>query len=205
MRKLILKVARKIRLRFSSFYTWILSSSFESIGEGVRIDFPIRIENPESISIGRDSVLYQRSWYNPVSEWAGRKYNGKIKIGERVMLGYGLQISAASSIVIEDGAIIAAGVVIMDHMHEYRDPTVDTYTGPISEPRPVHIGKGAFLGVYCFIGPGVQIGEHAVVSANAVVTKDVPAYCIAIGNPARIIRFHDSSETNTARLSTVQG
>jgi maltose O-acetyltransferase len=40
------------------------------------------------------------------------------------------------------------------------------------------------------IGPGVQIGEHSFVSANSVVVNDVPAFSMAVGNPARIVRFH---------------
>ena len=61
---------------------------------------------------------------------------------------------------------------------------------PLTRPEPVRIGKRSFLGVNCFIGPGVQIGEHAVIAANAVVNKDVPSYCLAIGNPARVLRYH---------------
>ena len=196
MRKLILKVAIKLRYRFSAFHTWLWSNSVERIGEGVRIDFPIRIEQPGSISIGNGCILYSRSWFNPVAGWSGQQYNGKIVLGDRVHVGYGCQISAASSVVIEDDVTVAAGVVIVDHIHDHRHVGTAIFSAPISEPKPVRIGKQAFLGVYCFIGPGVQIGEHAVVAANAVVTKDVPAYCVAIGNPARLTRFHDPAVTD---------
>ncbi len=50
------------------------------------------------------------------------------------------------------------------------------------------IGNDVWIGQHATILPGVQIGDGAIVAANAVVTKDVPAYCIAGGNPARIIR-----------------
>lgn len=204
MRKLILKVATKLRFRFSEFHTWLWSNSLERIGERVRIDFPIRIEQPGSISLGNECILYSRSWFNPVAGWSGQKYNGKIVLGDRVMMGYGCQISAASSVVIEDDVIVAAGVVIVDHIHDHRYVDAAIFTAPLSEPKPVRIGKRAFLGVHCFIGPGVQIGEHAVVAANAVVTKDVPAYCIAVGNPARLTRFHDPAVTNE-QLTTAEG
>jgi acetyltransferase-like isoleucine patch superfamily enzyme len=196
MRKLILEVAKKLRFHFAAFHTWLWSSSFKKIGEGVRIDFPIRIEQPGAISIGNGCVLYSRSWFNPVTAWSGQQYHGTIVLGERVHVGYDCQISAASSIVIEDDATVAAGVVIVDHIHDHRHIEAEIFAAPLSEPKPVRIGKGAFLGVRCFIGPGVQIGAHAVIAANAVVTKDVPAYCIAIGNPARLTRFHDPAVTN---------
>jgi acetyltransferase-like isoleucine patch superfamily enzyme len=204
MRKLILKVSKKLRLRFAMFHTWLLRSSFESIGKNVRIDFPNRIEEPGSIAIGNNVGLYSRSWLNPVTLWCGTKYDGKIRMGDGVRIGYGCQISAASSITIDDDAAISSGVVIMDHMHDYRYIGRSIYRAPISEPRPVYIGKRAFLGAYCFIGPGVQIGEQAVVGANVVVTKDVPAYCVAVGNPARILRYHDPAGATLA-LSQTKG
>lgn len=205
MRKLIIKLARKIRLQFSRLHTWIWRSSFSSIGQGVRIDFPCRIEQPHLITVGDGCIFYPTAWLNPVVAWGDRQYNGRITLGNRVMVGYKTQISAAGSITIEDDVTVAAGVVIVDHTHDHRFPGVSIFEAPLSEPRPVHIGKRTFLGVNCFIGPGVQIGEQAVISANAVVTKDVPAYCIATGNPARFIRYHNPSETEEPTQPVVVG
>ena len=54
-----------------------------------------------------------------------------------------------------------------------------------------HIEAGASIGANATILPGVTIGEKAMVGAGAVVTKDVPAYAIVAGNPARIIRYEE--------------
>jgi acetyltransferase-like isoleucine patch superfamily enzyme len=199
MRKRILKLAKKVRYRWSAFYTWLWRSSLKRCGKNVRFDFPIRLEEPGSITVGSNVVIYPRAWLNPVSEWAGAKYAGEITLGDRVMIGYGVQISAAMSVVVEDDAVVSMGVVIVDHIHDHRHIDTTIFAAPLSKPSPVRIGRSAFLGVYSLIGPGVQIGEHAVVAANAVVTKDVPPFCIAIGSPARITRFHDPE---AARLSS---
>jgi acetyltransferase-like isoleucine patch superfamily enzyme len=53
---------------------------------------------------------------------------------------------------------------------------------------PVIIGDNVWIGDKATILPGVSIGNGAVIAANAVVTKDVPAYSVAAGNPARIIK-----------------
>jgi len=177
----------------------------KSCGQNVRIEFPVRLEQPSAITIGNEVVIYPRACINPVSEWAGVKYGGCIDIGDRVMIGYGVQISAAQSVVIEDEATIAMGVVIVDHIHDHRYPNIPIFAAPLSTPAPVRIGKGAFLGVYSLIGPGVQIGEHAVVAANAVVMKDVPSYCIAAGNPARVVRFHDPGATCEIETAVASG
>jgi acetyltransferase-like isoleucine patch superfamily enzyme len=135
-------------------------------------------------------MVYPRAWINVVSEWAGVQYNGEVRIGDRVGIGYGAQISAAESIVIEEDVALSAGVVIVDHIHDHRHMGLPVFKAPLSKPSPIRIGKGSFLGVHSFICPGVQIGEHAVVAANAVVVNDVPAFAMAAGNPARSVRFH---------------
>lgn len=191
MRRKILNLWKKISFRFSAFYTWMLSGEFKSCGSNVRFDFPVRIENPGSITMGSDVILYPRVWLNPVSEWRGIPYNGKIEIHDRVKMGYGVQISSAESIVIEEDVAIGAGVVVVDHIHDHRYPGIPVIDAPLSRPEPVRIGKRSFIGVYALIGPGVQIGEQAVIAANAVILKNVPSYCVAAGNPARIIRYHD--------------
>jgi acetyltransferase-like isoleucine patch superfamily enzyme len=191
MRRKILQLWKKISFRLATFYTWMKSSELKSCGKNTRFDYPVRIENPGSVSIGSAVILYPRVWLNPVTEWCGNHYNGKIELGDRVKLGYGVQISAAQSIIIEDDVAMGAGAVVVDHIHDHRYPAIPVIDAPLSIPEPVRIGKGSFLGVYCLIGPGVQIGEHAVIAANAVVLKDVPSYCLAAGNPARIVRFHD--------------
>jgi len=205
MRKKFLQLCKKLTYRFGRFYTWLLRSSLKSCGQDVRLDFPVRLDQPGSISLGAGTIIYPRTWISAVSDWAGVKYGGEVWIGNRVMISYGVQISAASFVVIEDDVTIASGVVIVDHVHDHRHIDVPVFAAPLSKPSPIRIGKSSFLGVHSLIGPGVQIGEHAVVAANAVVTKDVPPYCIAAGNPARVMtRFHNP-ETNNLPSNELSG
>jgi acetyltransferase-like isoleucine patch superfamily enzyme len=200
MRKSFLKVCKKLDQRFTRFHTWLWRSSLKSCGRNVSISYPVRLEQPGSISMGNDVILYPRVWINPVASWADGEYAGEIRLGDRVKLGYGVQISSAESVILEEDVAVAAGAVIVDHNHDHRHIDTSIFDAPISKPRPVRIGRGSFLGVHCLIGPGVQIGEHAVIAANAVVTKDVPSYCMALGNPARVTRFHDPRANNEASL-----
>ena len=62
------------------------------------------------------------------------------------------------------------------------------------QAQTVHIEKNAWVGAGALILPGVTVGENAIVGAGAVVTKDVPAYTIAGGNPCRVIRKRFSEE-----------
>lgn len=190
MRKKFLRLCGKINLRLCAMYTWLLRSSLKSCGKGVRLHFPIWFVKPESVSLGTGCFIYPRAWISVVTAWQGNTYDGEIRLGDRVGIGYEVQISAARSIVIEDDVWIARGVVIMDHVHDYRHLDVSIFEAPLSTPRPIRIGKGSFLGAHCMIGPGVQIGEHSIVTANSVVVNDVPAFSMAVGNPARVVGFH---------------
>lgn len=201
MRRFLLKLSVKIRYRWFGVYTWLLKGELKSCGKRVRFEYPVRLEQRHLITVGDGVIIYPRTWINPVSEWAGCRYDGQVILHNNVKIGYGVQISAAKLVEIEEEAALSTGCVIVDHLHDHMHLDMPIFLAPISDPLPVRIGRRAFLGVNCFIAPGVQIGEHAVVAANAYVTRDVPAYCAAIGNPARISRFYtpsDSSSTSDA-------
>ena len=189
MRKKFLRFCERVNLRLCATYTWLLRTSFKSCGPEVRLHFPVRFGKPESISLGRGCMIYPRAWINAVAAWNGSTYDGEIRLGDRVRIGYEVQISAARSIVIEDDVTISRGAVIVDHLHDYRRLDISIFDAPLSTPGPIRIGKGSFLGAHCMIGPGVQIGQHSLVSANSVVVNDVPAFSMAVGNPARVVRL----------------
>ena len=67
------------------------------------------------------------------------------------------------------------------------------------KPRPVVIGNNVWIGFDCCILPGVRIGEGSIIGARSVVDGDIPPYCIASGNPARIIRFPREKEDSLGR------
>ncbi len=203
MRKKLLGLEKKFRLLFSEFYTWLLRETLGECGVGVRIEYPVRLEHPENITIGSGTHIYPRTWLNCVCGWAGETYNGKLHLGRDVKIGYNVQISAALEITLEDGAAIGSGTVIMDHIHDYRYRDIPIFEAPLAKLAAVRIGKGSFLGVHCFVGPGVEIGEHAIVSANAVVLRDVPAYSIVAGNPARAVRYTNLESTGVPEPTVI--
>ncbi len=77
--------------------------------------------------------------------------------------------------------MLAANVQIISNNHDLHERHVITCL-------PVHIGKGAWIGAGATILPGVTVGDNAVVGAASVVTHDVPADVVVVGNPAKFIR-----------------
>ena len=106
-----------------------------------------------------------------------------IAVGKNVFINSGCKFQDQGGIVIDDGALIGHNVVLatLNHSLAVRDRQ-DLISGPI------RIGKNAWIGSNVTILPGVTVGDGAVVAAGAVVTKDVPAYTVAGGVPARVLR-----------------
>ena len=83
--------------------------------------------------------------------------------------------------------MIAANVQIITNNH-------DPYDLWILPCKQVLIKKCAWIGAGATILPGVCIGKHAIVGAGSVVTKDVPDYAVAVGNPAKVIKMLDKEK-----------
>ncbi len=97
-------------------------------------------------------------------------------IGDRAIL-YALgPIRIGARATVSQGAHLCAGT------HDIKDPS-----RPLLKP-PISIGNNAWVCADAFIGPGVVVGDGAIVGARAVAMKDVPANCIIAGNPARQVR-----------------
>lgn len=111
-----------------------------------------------------------------------------IRIGAGSRFGEGLFIQSSGLVEIGPHVLGSQRVFISDTSHRFDDASRPIIDQPMAEPRPVHIGRGAFLGVGCCVMPGVSIGENAVIGANAVVTADVPPHTVVAGVPARVIR-----------------
>lgn len=94
----------------------------------------------------------------------------------------GATITCASTIRIGKGASIARGAAIRDYDGHYIEEL------NYRTAKPITIGENVWIGYRALIMKGVTIGDGAIIGANSVVTHDIPAHCIAVGNPARVIR-----------------
>lgn len=154
---------------------------------------PAIVTCPHRIHVGSGVLIHGRAWLSVVEEHHGHRFTPLLRIGDGTVLGHDLLVACVGEITIGARVLASDRVFIGDTFHDYRDPTAPIADQPMREPRAVHIGDGAFLGVNAVILPGVDIGPRAYVGAGAVVADDVPANAVVAGNPARVVRSYDAA------------
>ena len=114
---------------------------------------------------------------------------GYIHIGAGSSIHPGCQLKAyVQPILVGAGVMIAANVAIYSYDHGMM-PGVLISEQPLVGKAPVVIGDNAWVGTGAIILSGVNVGEGAVIGAGSVVTRDIPANAIAVGNPARVVKY----------------
>ena len=108
-----------------------------------------------------------------------------LDIGRNVEIGYDCLFGGVnpSGIHLEDNVVVSARTVILDHDNAY----YYTFDGDVV-CGDVRIREGSFIGIGCVIYPGVTIGPRAIVGALSFVKSDIPPFCVAAGQPARVVR-----------------
>ena len=105
----------------------------------------------------------------------------RISIGDHTFINYGALISAYKDIKIGHHCLLGHYTLLLDN-NGVEGREVPTPSAPVA------IGDHVWIGSHVIILPGVSIGHHAVVGAGSVVTESIPPRCLAVGNPARVLR-----------------
>jgi acetyltransferase-like isoleucine patch superfamily enzyme len=160
------------------------------IGAHSRVDFwKLKARDRNSIEVGANSMLASRVVYE--------KSGARLRVGSRSFIGLGL-MSIAESVDIGDDVMISWGATIVDHnshsirarerAHDVEQWIRGRKDWSGVKIAPVQIENRAWLGFNVSVLPGVIIGEGAIVGACSLVTKSVPPWTIAAGNPAGVLR-----------------
>lgn len=195
-------IIQKIRRSGMTETTWAVSSILiQKIASFLRISMWRSrgyLIHP-SVFLGRNIVFFQGKKHmlrvgkhvfigDGVRIKAG--FDGSVMIGDNVYIHDYSCIFAQKKLSIGDNTLISPQVFITDFNHRYTKvgihEALDTEQGYVSSQ--VAIGKNVWIGAHAVILPGVTIGDGVVIGAGSVVTKSVPPYSVAVGNPARVIK-----------------
>lgn len=179
------------KLKSNEMRSYWLNGLFKLCHRTVRFGYIGQLHGFACISIGEKTCfgdnLYLTAW--PELCTSGKEPN--LSIGSNCSFGAYNHITCANRVTIGDSLLTGKWVTITDNSHGETDkPTLGMrpMERPITSKGPVIIGNNVWIGDKATILPGVTIGDGAVIAANAVVTKDVPAYSVVGGNPARVIK-----------------
>ena len=116
----------------------------------------------------------------------GAAFSHRIELGNNS--GIGINASISGRCIIGDDVMMGPNCTIYSRNHATNDTTKPMRLQGFDEEKPVVIGDDVWIGGNVIILPGVHIGSHSIIGAGAVVTKDVPEYSLAAGNPAIVKR-----------------
>lgn len=114
---------------------------------------------------------------------------GNVIIGERTIIGIGNTI--IGPVTVGNDVMLAQNIVVSGMNHGYEDINL-----PPSRQKDICkqivIEDEVWIGANSVITAGVSIGKHSIIGAGSVVTKNIPPFCIAVGNPAKVIKSYNS-------------
>jgi acetyltransferase-like isoleucine patch superfamily enzyme len=157
----------------------LMAPFYQHRGRGAVIHRSVRMDTPpyRRFSLGRKSVIESFSCINNAV--------GDVIIGDHTRVG--LHNTIIGPVTIGSHVNLAQGITVTALNHNFSDSTLRIDEQGVST-TPVVIGDDVWIGANAVILPGVTIGRHVVVAAGAVVTKDVPDYCVVAGVPAKVVK-----------------
>jgi acetyltransferase-like isoleucine patch superfamily enzyme len=154
-------------------------------GDGLLVGTQVSFKHLETMEIGSSCFLGNGVFLQ------GR-YDGRCVIGDNVWIGPGAYFDARD-LVLEEYVGWGPGAKVLGSAHTGLPADVPIVKTDL-EIRPVRVRAWADVGTNAVLLPGVTVGKGAIVGAGAVVTKDVPAYAIVAGVPARFLRWREGRE-----------
>ena len=159
---------------------------FKQLDKSAYIQSLLRLDDLRFISISKNVVIQRYCWIAAVPIQCNESCD--LIFGDGTVIGHLNHIYATKSIIFGKNVLTADKVYISDNTHSYHEIDIPIMKQKIIQLKGVKIGDGAWLGENtCIIG--ASIGRNSVIGANSVVTKDVSAYSVVAGVPAKHIKF----------------
>lgn len=162
--------------------SWFVNPFYHKKGKGSSIRERTRIDVLpwNAFELGKYSTIEDFSTIN--------NGVGAVKIGNQVRVGLGNTL--IGPVTIKDDVRLAQNVVLSGLNHNYEDISQPIHAQGVSTAEII-IKESTWIGANAVVVAGVTIGKHCIVAGGSVVTKDIPPYSVAVGNPARVVKQYN--------------
>ncbi len=127
---------------------------------------------------------------NNVNIEKGAHFTPAVKIGDNS--GIGINCELNGKVTIGNDVMMGPEVIIYSRGHKTTDINIPMIEQGETDTREVKVGNDVWIGRRAIILPGVIIGSGCIIGAGAIVTKDIPDYGIAVGNPAKVVKYRNN-------------
>lgn len=187
---IIAKPMRMLRL----VYNQVSTASFQKMTICQRdshVNYPVYVRGGQYITVENGFFANRGLRIECLDEYFGYKYTPKLTIGKNVSFGCQCHIGCVNRIDIGNNVLCGSNVLIIDHSHgrfDDVDKDVPWIKRCLYSKGAIVIDDNVWIGDDVSVLPNVKIGKGSVIGAGSIVTKDIPPYSLAVGNPAKVIR-----------------
>lgn len=203
--KILLKIAN-LSTAFSVWFSpmfnrWKLKVLNIDVGKNCTILGKFALIGPGKIFIGNNFMMTSGEHINPISANLQGSFftdcpSAKITIGNNVGMS-STRMWIHDSLTIGDNVKIGGGVLLIDTDCHPMDYNVRRTSNEGTKSAPIVIEDDVWIGAQSIVLKGVTIGARSIIGAGSVVTKSIPADCIAGGNPCKVIKMLNNQQTST--------
>ena len=179
----------------------IIFKAIGSIHPSVIIGRHPQVLGGKYITIKEGVIIGNYARIQTIPSHSGKTYHPDLTIEANATIENQVSITCANKVRIGRSTMIASGVYLSDHAHQYEDEETPVRDQPLTVGA-LDIGPDCHIGQNAVIFGKIRIGKHSVVGANSVVVKDVPPYSIVAGVPAKVIKRFNSKTKLWEKLTS---
>ena len=151
---------------------------------------PMLIKGKKSINIGDNVLIREGARIEAISNWNDEMLSPTIMIGSGTCIEERFHLVCANRVIIGNDCTISCDVMISDNEHKTEEIGKSVLEQALSV-ADIIIDDECFIGAGAKILAGTHIGRHSIIGANSVVKNDIPAYSIAVGIPAKVVKQYN--------------
>lgn len=170
----------------------------KDIGKNSYIDKTVNVFGWNHVSIGKNTLIGEQSWLNVNGRIRNHKH---IKIGNNCYIGRRNLLASSKELIISDYVMTSNECKFLGSNHVYSNPLEPYIATGTMDNDVLKIGVNVWIGAGAIVLGAVTVGHGSIIGAGSVVTKDIPPFSIAVGNPCKVVKRFNFKINDWERVS----